>query len=144
MKSIKGFTLIETLIALSILSVVLIAFLNVMTQSYRVWMNEDSYLASSSKGELAVQTITNQMRYACDISIAEDKDEIEFRCYYHNGDMKWLKYGLYSSAGIQALGLKKADYGEGVIDYSNYMPFINNVAALRFIDIYGDSSLYKV
>ena len=115
-----------------------------MTSSYKIWMNENSYLAKSQRGEIAVQTISNQLRTAQDISISSDKDEIEFRCYYHNQDMKWLKYGLYKSDGIQALGLKKADYGQGTVDYSHYMPLINRVAELKFIKMDNDFSIYKV
>lgn len=140
----RGFTLIEVMLALSVLSIISITFLQVMTSSYKIWINENSYLAKSQRGEMAVQTISNQLRTAQDINISGDKNEIEFRCYYHNQDMKWLKYGLYESDGIKALGIKKADCGQGTVDYSHYMPLINRVTDLKFIKMYSDFSIYKV
>jgi len=140
----RGFTLIEILLALSILTIVCVIFLQVMTNSCKIWLNENSYLTKNHRGRIGLQTIINQLRMARDINISNNNEQIEFRCYYHNDKMKWLKYGLYTSGDVQALGVKKADYSQAGKDYSNYTPLINRVTDIEFIKTDSSVSIYKV
>ncbi len=143
-QKIKGFTLLEVLLALSILSLLCIIFLNVMVSSYKIWLREENYLANRQNGEVALQTIIDHLRQAKDINVSPEGKEIEFRCYYQNKEMKWLKYGLYKAGQNLILGLKIADYGKDVVDYSHYMPLINHVTDLKFAKIDEGKSIYKI
>ncbi len=138
----EGFTLIETMLAILILSILVISFYSIINFTGQVSSKEIEYLTDRQKGQLALNLIISYLREAEEITVNESG--IEFKGYYLDEGEKWISFQLYDSNSVQTLGIKSGDKIDGEIDYSYIMPLVSGVTKLKFVNINGDKTLLKV
>lgn len=129
----NGFTLIEILLAVTILTAVMVSLVGAINNVMSVMAREEIQSALRQDGHLALERIVNDLRKAREIKLLRE-DKISFKGYDQDGSLQWMCYKLYNSEGVPALGLVR-----GIT-----MPVINNVSSIRFIDVYGDQSIIKI
>lgn len=130
----KGITLIELLLAISILAVISLSFGRISINLMEVWISEESNMSVILNGQLAMERITSDIRTAREIIILQE-NRLKFKGLDQNGDLVWKEYRRYFSRSVPALGLENG---------GNVLPIINNLSKITFHDKNGDESIIQV
>lgn len=129
----KGFTLLEVLLAITILTTVMVSLGGAIVNVMSVMAGEEAENSIRQRGRLGIEKMIDDLREAQEIEIIDDS-KIKFKGYDQNGDLQWMTYKKYRSGGISALGLDKG----------RTMPVINNISSLKFVDVNGDQTVIKI
>lgn len=126
----KGFTLLETLLALTITAVLVISFIQVITLIYRDHNLLNKRLGHQMDGHLAVDYIFTKIKMA---EIVEIPNENSLEVYtYIDGEKRWLKFYPYRSGGTKKLGLSQGSTLIENRDYSRVTSIIDNIEEVEF------------
>lgn len=126
----QGFTLLETLLALSITAVLTVSFLQIISLIYRDHQLLDKRLGQQMDGHLAVDHIFTKIKMAEVINIP-NRNTLEVYTYI-DGEKRWLKFYPYNSGGIKKLGQSQGSVLIEKRDYSRVTSIIDNIEAVEF------------
>lgn len=122
----EAFTLIEVLLALSLMASIISLSLSLIYSTSRAFSLEDDLFTTSQSGEMAMEFMTNHLRMGWDVVIEEDSggsQRITFFGYYQ-GDESLLSFSRYRSQGEWVLGFR--------VDDGVRRPLVNGVERLGF------------
>lgn len=130
----RGFSLVEVMMAITILALVMMTVGTVLFTTVRVWSGQEGRVSVTQVGQLALERMVNHLRNAKAEGIVIEEDRIEFDGKNKDGVETRLAYEL-GSDGV--LRFKQQDP-----DTSSWSgsPMIDNVTKLDFTDVDGDSA----
>src|SRR6056297_16506 len=129
-KNNKGFTLLETLFALTITAILVISFLQIISLIYRDHNILNKRLGYQMDSHLAVDYIFTKIKMAEIVDIP-DKNTLEVYTY-NDGEKRWLKFYPYQSEGIKKLGQSQGSVLIENRDYSRVTSIIDNIEEIEF------------
>ena len=126
-KTEAGFTLIEVLMALSIMSIIMITFSSIILNSAKLYKKEMVKRTEVQKSILLSRWIGNKIDKGSSAYIAESDGKLTIKDKESN---KLFKIVLYQSRNEPAVGIEKYKFQDNILRYIEKEPILNGVKSL--------------
>lgn len=129
-KKNNGFTLLETIFALTITALLVSSFLQMVSLIYKDHHLSDKRLGQEMDAHLVVDYIYEKIKMAEVIEIKNNKTLELFT--YLDGEKRWLKFCPYKNNNIKKLGQRKGTALKNTKGYSRTESMLDNIEEIRF------------
>ncbi len=131
----RGFTLIEVLMALSIMSIIMISFSSIILNSTRVYKEEILKREEVQKSILFDRWLKNRLKNASSAYISNKDGKFTLKEQDSNNLFKIV---LYQSKDQPAVGIEKYQFDNNILRYIKKEPILNGIVNLEIKKIRND------
>ncbi len=130
-----GFTLVEVLMALSIMSIIMITFSSIILNSAKLYKEEMEKRTEVQKSILLSRWIKNKIDESSSAYIAKTDGKLTIK---EEDSNKLFKIVLYQSKDKPAVGIEKYEFQDSILRYIEKEPILNGVKKISIREIGSD------
>ena len=137
-KNRDGFTLVEVLVALSIMSIIMLSFSSIIINSGKLYRKEIQRQQMMQKTVIFGSWLNKWIDKSSSSYVSAGDGRFTIKIKNSN---KLLKLLLYQSQGVPAVGIEKYKFQKNYLRFIEKEPIINNVKDMKIEKLNSDENI---